>query len=205
MRTVLSLLALVVPVVLGGCGGCGKEAAFTPTKELLSESIVREGDTWRLQFTSRIEAPVDRVFQTWTAVPERSRELAPDYFLKSEIVSQEGNKKVVDVVGKSDILPPGFKVQDLRLEYTAYPEQKKIVGRTVDFKLADWTMEYTFAPSDDGRATIVTFKQTSKDKAPLIVESLQKGALRETYVRQVQLVNKALGLEGGAAPARPQG
>lgn len=205
MRIALIGLSLAFVASLAGCGGCAKEEAFTPTRELLSESIVREGDTWKLHFTSRIDAPVDRVFETWTAIPERSRELAPEYFLKSEIVRQEGNTKVVDVVGKSDVLPPGFKVQDLRLEYTAFPDQKRIAGRTVDFKLADWTMEYTFAPSDDGRATIVTFKQTSKDKAPLIVESLQKSALRETYVRQVQLVNKALGLGERPAAAPPQG
>jgi len=204
MRTILPAMLLGLAATLAGCGGCGKEEPFTPTRELMSESIVRDGDTWHLKFTSRVDAPVDKVYQTWTTVSERGRELAPEHFLKSEVVSQDGNKKVVDVVGKSDVLPPGFKVQDVRLEYTAFPEQKKIVGRTIDFKLADWTMEYVFAPSDDGKATIVTFTQVSKDKAPLIVESLQKGALRETYVRQVQLVNKALGL-GGAPAAAPQG
>lgn len=200
MRMMVPFLLGVV-VAVGGCGGCGKEEPFTPTRELASESMVRDGDVWRIKFTSRIEAPVDKVYETFLTAPERGKELAPGYFLKTEVVSQQGNTKVVDVVGKSDVLPPGFKVQDVRLEYTAFPDQKKIVGKTVDFKLADWNMEYLFTPTEDGKGTLVTFNQTSKDKAPLIVESLQKGALRETYVRQVQIVNKALGLGGDEKPA----
>ena len=69
----------------------------------------------------------------------------------------------------------------------------------VDFKLADITSEYKLTPTSDGKGTILTFKQTSKDKSPLLVDSLQKGALRETYIRQVDIINKALGLNEQAA------
>ena len=54
--------------------------------------------------------------------------------------------------------------------------------------------EYRFEPAPDGKGTLLRFTQTSKDKAPLLVESLQKGALRETYATQVRAVNRALGL-----------
>ena len=53
---------------------------------------------------------------------------------------------------------------------------------------------YRFEPSPDGKGTLLRFTETSKDKAPLLVESLQKGALRETYATQVRAVNRALGL-----------
>jgi hypothetical protein len=126
--------------------------------------------------------------------PERAHELAPDNVMKSELVSENGNTKVVDIVGKLDILPPGFKVQNIRNEWKLYPDEKRITSKSIDFKLADIDSEYKFEPTSDGKGTIVKFTQTSKDKAPLLVDSLQKGALKETYVRQVQMVNKALGL-----------
>jgi hypothetical protein len=90
-------------------------------------------------------------------------------------------------------------VQNLRNEYTFFPDEKRITSRTIDFNLADIESEYRFESTAEGN-TVLRFSQTSKDKAPLIVESLQKGALRETYITQVRLVNKALGIESKDAP-----
>jgi ribosome-associated toxin RatA of RatAB toxin-antitoxin module len=187
---------LVTVLALGfwGCGGCGKQEAFTPTKELASETIEKSGDTWHVAFTSKIDAPPDKVFEAFSQ-PERGQEFVPDNIRKSELVSQNGNTKVVDIVGTLDILPPGFKTQQLRTEYTLHPEEKRITAKSIDFKLADINSEWKFTPLDGGKATLVTFTETSKDKQALPVESLQKGALRETYVTQIKAVNRALGLE----------
>jgi len=192
-----AVLLLAFAVSFAGCGGCQRAEDIGTSKEIMSGSMEKTGDTWHVTFKTKIDAPPDRVFEAF-AQPERSREFAPDTVMKSELVSQNGNVKVVDLVGKLDILPPGFKVQDLRNELTLHPETKTITSKSVDFKLADITSEYKFEPTDGGKATIVTFTQTSKDKGGLPVESLQKGALRETYVRSVQIVNKALGLDKSA-------
>jgi hypothetical protein len=121
-------------------------------------------------------------------------EYAPDNVLKSELVKSEGNSKTIDLVARLDILPPGFKVQNIRYEWTFFPAEKRITSKSIDFKLADFNNEYKFEPSPDGKGTILKFNQTSKDKAPMLVESLQKGALRETYLIQVRAANKALGI-----------
>lgn len=163
-------------------------------KEIASENIERRGDTWYVNFTARFDAPVDRVFDAFTH-PERAKELVPENVMKSEITKDEGNTKVVDVIGRLDILPPGFKVQNLRTEYTMSPAEKKITSRSIDFKLADISSVYLFEAAGDGKGCLLRFNQTSKDKAPLIVESLQKGALRETFATQVRAVNRALGLD----------
>jgi ribosome-associated toxin RatA of RatAB toxin-antitoxin module len=200
----LLAVGLILAVTFAGCGGCNRAENIGTSKEIASESMEKTGDTWHVKFQTKIDAPPDKVFEAFSQ-PERSHEFAPDNVMKSELVSQNGNTKVVDIVGKLDVLPPGFKVQDLRTEFTLYPDQKRITSKSIDFKLADIASEYKFEPADGGKATMVTFTQTSKDKGGLPVESLQKGALKETYVRQIQMVNKALGLSQPAAAPQAGG
>lgn len=194
---VTSAIVVGLALAFSGCGGCGSE--FTgPAQEIASESVERMEDTWHVAFVTTFDAPVDKVYEAYTK-PERAHELSPDNILKSEVASEEGNVKVIDLVGVLDILPPGFKTQSLRTEYTFFPDEKRITSRSVEFNLADIESEFRFEPNGEG--TVLHFTQTSKDKAPMLVESLQKGALRETYIRQVRIVNKALGLSpGGAEP-----
>jgi hypothetical protein len=200
MRRYLPLL-VAFALAFGGCGGCGGGDSSTPVKEIASESIEKDGDVWKANFTSKIDAPVDKVYEAFTH-PERAKELAPENVKKSEIVSEDGNKKTIDLVGTLDILPPGFKMQQVVTEYTFYPDEKRITSKTVDFKLADITSEYKFTPEDGGKATLVTLTQQSKDKAALPVASLQKGALRETYILQIKVLNRALGIDKPAPAAQ---
>jgi len=198
------MLGLVLAVAIGGCGGCGGGEVAGPVKEIGTESISKEGDTWHVQFVTHFAAPVDKVYEAFTH-PEKGHDILPDAILQTAVVSDNGNVKVVDIVGRLDILPPGFKVQNLRNEYTFYPDEKRITSRSVDFKLADINSEFRFAPSEDGKGTTLTFTQTSKDKAPMLVESLQKGALRETYVTQVKIADKVLGIQRSDVATTGQG
>lgn len=194
MRTIHGVvLGLVLAAAIGGCGGCGGQTAG-PVKEIASERIEKVGDTWHIDFVTNFDAPVDKVYDAFTH-PEKGHDILPENILQTTVVSDNGNTKVVDIVGRLEILPPGFKVQNLRNEYTFYPDQKRITSRTIDFKLADINSEFKFTPSADGKGTTLTFTQTSKDKAPMLVESLQKGALRETYVTQVKIADKTLGIQ----------
>jgi len=173
-----------------------RQAATGPAKEIVSESMAKSGDVWHVSFVSKFDAPVDKVYEIFSH-PERSHELAPDNVLKSEVVSEDGNTKTIDLIGKLDILPPGFKVQNVRTEYTLYPTEHRITTKTVNFKLADINSEYKFEATPDGKGTLLRFNQTSKDKGGIPVESVQKGALRETYLTTVRSVNRALGLTPG--------
>ena len=193
----ISLALLALAVAFAGCGGCNRTQEG-PVKEISTESIEKVGDTWNVNFTSKFDAPVDKVWEAM-AQPERMHEMMPDNILKSELVNKDGNTKTVDLVFKLDILPPGFKVQTIRNNIQFFPDEKRIEQKSVDFKLADITSDYKLTPINDGKGTLLTFKQTSKDKSPLLVDSLQKGALRETYIRQVDIINKALGLNEQAA------
>jgi hypothetical protein len=194
----------LVIVLLGaalaiGCGG-KTEPSCSPAKEIATSSLVKNGDTWDVAITSNIEAPVDKVLDA-ASHPERGNELVPESILKSEILSESGNTKTLDIVARLEILPPGFKVQNVKTEYTYFPDEKRFAAKSIDFKLADITSEYRLVPSSDGKGTVVNFTQKSKDKAPMIVESLQKGALCEQFAIQMRVVRRALGLDKAAAPA----
>jgi len=196
MKAMLALVGVLVLALVGFLGWQYyrvQQAASGPAREIVSESISRDGDTWQISFVSKFAAPVDKIYEA-LASPESSHEYAPDNILKSELVRAEGNTKLVDLVLRTDILPPGFKVQNVRLEFTFFPAEHRFTSRSVDFKLADLHSEYRLEATPDGAATLLRFDQTSKDKAPMLVESLQKGALRETYLTQVRAVNRRLGL-----------
>ena len=192
MRTLVTTL-LVGTLAFTGCGG-KTEPSCPPAKEIATSSVVKTGDTWDVALTSMIDAPVDKVLEA-AMHPERGHELVPENILKSELVGEAGNTKTMDIVARLEILPPGFKVQNIKTEYTYYPQEKRFATKSIDFKLADITSDYKFEPAQDGKGTLLKFTQKSKDKAPLIVDSLQKGALCETFSIQVRVIRRALGLE----------
>ena len=177
-----------------------EEAISGPAKEIVSESMEKKGDTWNIEFVSKFDAPVDKVFEAFSK-PERGHEFLPDNVLKSEVVAEGDNTKTVEIVGKLDILPPGFKVQTLRRQYTFDPGARRMSYKTIDFKLSDMTAQYKFDATADGK-TVLRFTQTSVDKGGLPVESVQKGALREMFLQEVRIVNKGLGLAPESSAAR---
>jgi hypothetical protein len=191
MRTILTVLLGVF--VLAGCGG-KTEPTCPPAKEIGTSSVVKNGDTWDVVITSNIDAPVDKVFEA-ASHPEKGHDLVPESILKSDLIGEEGDKKTMDLVVRLDILPPGFKVQNVRNEYVYYPQDKRFTTKSIDFKLADITSEYKFEPSSDGKGTVIKFTQKSKDKSPMILDSLQKGAQCETFAIQAKVVRRALGLD----------
>ncbi|HXJ36875.1 MAG TPA: SRPBCC family protein [Candidatus Eisenbacteria bacterium] len=192
MRTIVVVL-LGAALAAAGCGGKG-EPSCPPAKEIATSSVVKNGDTWDVVITSNIEAPVDKVLEAATH-PENGHDLVPENLLKTEILKEDGNTKTVDIVARLDILPPGFKVQNIRTEYTYYPQDKRFTTKSIDFKLADITADYKFEPSADGKGTVVKLNQKSKDKSPLILDTLQKQALCETFSIQMKVVRRGLGLD----------
>jgi uncharacterized protein YndB with AHSA1/START domain len=161
-----------------------------PLKEIASEKMEKTGDTWHIEFQTIFDAPVARVYEAYTH-PERARELAPERVVASELKSSSGNKKVVEIRGRVLNLP----IQRLVIEYSFYPDERRITSRTLDYNMADISSEYRFQASPDGAKTLLRFTQTSKEKLgnPLPT-SVQKGALKESYVTTVRTVNKALAM-----------
>ena len=197
MKNILAIVGVLVLAVAGFIGYQYwkiQQAVSGPAKEIVSEKIEKDGDLWHASFVSKIDGTPDEVWNAFSQ-PERSSEMMPDSFKQSKLVSSEGNKKVVDVVAVLEILPPGFKIQNPRIEFIYFPAEKRITSKTIDFQLADITSEYKIEPADGGKATVVRLEQQNKPKTASIVESLQKGAIRESYINQIRAANKGIAQE----------
>ena len=115
MKTILGLVVLVLLAVGGYIGWTfyrSQQMAASPVKEIASEKIERVGDTWHVAFTSRFDAPVDKVWDAF-GQPERVHEYAPENVLKSELVKNENNVKVVDIIGRLDKRVAGVRANQV--------------------------------------------------------------------------------------------
>ena len=157
-----------------------------PVAEILSEKLEKDTDTMEIEFTSRVDAPVDAVFGAFTE-PERSQEFS-DSVRYAKLLSNEGNRKTVEfemvILGQP---------QRLTLEFTFVPGEHRVTIRTIENQFSDLSGEYRLTPSPDGTKTLITYTGISKDKAKLPVPlALQKSALRETFVSTIRALKKGL-------------
>jgi len=157
-----------------------------PVAEILSEKLEKDTDTMEIEFTSRVDAPVDAVFRAFTE-PERSQEFS-DSVRYAKLLSNEGNRKTIEfemvILGQP---------QRLTLEFTFVPGEHRVTIRTIENQFSDLSGEYRLTPSPDGTKTLITYTGISKDKAKLPVPlALQKSALRETFVSTIRALKKGL-------------
>ena len=165
-----------------------------PVAEILSEKLEKDTDTMEIEFTSRIDAPVDTVFRAFTE-PERSKEFS-ESVRYAKLLSSEGNHKTVEfemvILGQP---------QRLTLEFTFLQEENRVAIKTIENQFSDLTGQYRFTPSPDGTKTLVTYTGTAKDKAKLPIPlALQKSALRETFVSTMRALKKGLAAQPQQQP-----
>ena len=175
-----------------------------PIADILSEKLEKDAGTMTIEFTSRIDAPVEAVFRAFTE-PERTREFS-DTVRYSTLLRSEGNQKVVEfemvVLGQP---------QRLAIEFTFVPDEQRVALKTVESQFSDLSGEYRLSPSPDGTKTLLTYTGTAKDKVKVPMPlAFQKSALRETFVSTIRALKKGLAAQqrgGGNAqvPAAPSG
>lgn len=157
-----------------------------PVAEILSEKLEKDADTMAIEFSSRIDAPVDVVFRALTE-PERMQEFS-DTVRYSKLLRSEGNQKAIEfemvVLGQP---------QHLTIEFTFLPDAHRITLKTLESQFSDLSGEYRLTPSPDGTKTLLTYTGTAKDKVKLPVPlAFQKSALRETFVSTIRALKKGI-------------
>src|SRR6185436_3024106 len=126
--------------------------------------------------------------------PENLEKYSEQY-QQTKLVKSEGNVKVVDY----RIQALG-QVQAFTMELTSDPAAKKVKLKTLESSLADIDGEYTLAPTDGGKSTMITYKATQKDKVNIPAPvSVQKTAIKEAFDNLVAGIDKGIKAEGGGA------
>lgn len=182
MRTILAAMAVVALFA----------AACSPKLEE-GEVLEKKGDTFTIQLSKKIDQPIDRVWES-LLTPEKLENYAEQY-QQTKLVKAEGNVKVVDY----RVLALG-QVQAFTMELTMLPETKVVKLKTLDSTMAEIVGEYGLKATDDGAATIITYRATQKDKVKIPAPvSVQKTAIKDSFNNLVAGIKKGIEAEGAAA------
>jgi hypothetical protein len=182
MKTILATVGLCALLV----------AACSPKLEE-GEVLEKKGDTFTIQLSKKIDEPIDRVWES-LMTPEKLEKYAEQY-QQTKLVKSEGNIKVVDY----RVLALG-QVQAFTMELTMQADAKVVKLKTLESSLADIVGEYGLRPADGGKATIITYRATQKDKLKIPAPvSVQKTAIKDSFDSLVAGIKKGIQAEGDAA------
>lgn len=164
-------------------------AACSPKLEE-GELLEKNGDTFTIRLTNKIAQPVDRVWLAFQS-PDQLEKYSEQY-QQTKLVKTEGDVKVVDY----RVSTLG-QVQAFTMQLTAVPADKVVKLKTLDSSLVDIDGEYALKPTDDGKATLIVYKATQKDKVNIPAPvSVQKTAIKEAFDNLTAGIDK--GIKAGA-------
>lgn len=156
-----------------------------PIKEIVEESITKEGDVSKIHFVSMVEAPVDKVQKAMWGV-ERGQETVDNIRL-SKLLKEEGKRKEVLIQVQLLSLP----LQEFTMEFLLDEAQHRMTFKTLQASTTELAGSYQLEGSPDGKLTRVTYDATAKPRVPLPVpQSVQDSAQREFFVNTVRGIKK---------------
>ena len=184
MKTIVAILSMLA-MLAAGCSPKLEEG----------EVLDKQGDTFTIRLSKKVAEPIDKVWQAFQT-PERLEKYSEQY-QQTKLVKSEGDVKVVDY----RVSTLG-QVQAFTMELTAQPSDHAIKLKTLDSSLVDIVGEYKLDSADDGKATIVTYKATQKDKVNIPAPvSVQKTAIKEAFDNLIAGMQKGIKEGGLGAPA----
>src|SRR6202789_317379 len=152
MKTALKILGgVIVLAIVAIVGWHYFQLRRARQAGLLTENITHDGDLWKADFTARIPAPEQTVFDAIKNVENTHS----DSVKAVRVVSQSGNKKTVDM----DIAGPGGQVITTELQFEYLPDEKKILYNTVNNPVLETQAVYQL--TDEGASTFIDYHQDS--------------------------------------------
>ena len=177
-------LALVLIVVYAGIRFYQSRRALKAG--LLTENITHDGDVWKANFTARIPAPEQTVFDAIRNIENTHS----DQVKAVRVVSQTGNKKTVDM----DIATFGGQTITTELEFEYLPADKKIVYHTLNNPLLDTHAAYQLG--DEGSSTLIDYHETTHLLQSFPVpDGVIKQVIRTVFISQLETLNRSLNLK----------
>jgi hypothetical protein len=185
-KVVRILVALAVLVVLVYVGIRRYQSHRALKAGLLTESITHDGDLWQADFTARIPAPEQTVFDAIRNIENTHS----DQVKAVRVVSQSGNKKIVDM----DIAGPGGQPITTELEFEYLPDEKKIVYHTLNNPLLDTHAAYQLG--DEGSSTLITYHETTRllQSVP-VPDGVIKQVIRTIFISQLETLKRTLNIK----------
>ncbi len=186
-KTLRLTTAFACLIAVAGLSGCDMISGYFRAKsaavkwegdieEIAFANLVKDGAVFDIEMHSRIDAPVDKV---WEAMqhPERLADNSDQIMLSFSARTALDN------------------LQQLTVRIEFFPEEKRMTIKTLTSSIADIDGQYTLEASPDGTKTayIYTAKQTDKVALP-ISEDVQRSAIKESFVNQVRAIKKQLGM-----------
>src|SRR5260370_9159363 len=154
---------------------------------IVSETIVHEGDTWKVDFVARIPAPEKDVFSAIEHVED-----SPKYssnVSQVKVLSQDGNKKTVEM----DIKGPGGQALPNQLEFQYFPNDGKITYSTVNNPLFTTNAEYDLK-DEEATTEIVYHQNTTMQMQIPAPDALVKDFMRGIFVTTLEGIKKRLNI-----------
>lgn len=153
---------------------------------LLTEDITHNGDVWKADFTARIPAPEQTVFDAIRDVEKTHS----DQVKSVRVISQNGNKKTVDM----DIAGPAGQLITTELAFEYLPDEKKIVYNTVNNPLLETQAVYQL--SDEGASTFIDYHQNTHMLQSIPVpDGVIKQVIRGIFVAQLETLKRQLNIK----------
>ena len=187
MKTLIKILGgVIVLAVVAIVGWHYYQMHRAQQAGLLTESITHDGDIWKADFTARIPAPEQTVFDAIKNVENTHS----DQVKAVRVVSQSGNKKTVDM----DIAGPGGQAITTQLEFEYLPDEKKIISNTVNNPMFDTKSVYQL--SDEGASTFIDYHQNTHMLQSLPVpDGVIKQVIRGIFVAQLETLKRQLNIK----------
>jgi hypothetical protein len=186
MKTALKILGgLIVLVIVAAVGFHYYQLHRARQAGLLTENITHDGDVWKADFTARIPAPEQTVFDAIRNVENTHS----DQVKAVRVVSQSGNKKTIDM----DLAGPGGQTITTELAFEYFPDDKKIVYNSVNNPLLDTQGVYQL--TDEGAGTFIDYHQNTHMLQPLPVpDGVIKQVIRSIFVAELETLKRELNI-----------
>ena len=155
---------------------------------------------------ANIDAPVDKVLRGARRSRSGCTSSSPDSVLKSELVSERRQRE--DRWTSSftlDVLPPGFKVQNVRNDCTYYPQREAVHDRSRSTSSSPTSAsEYKFdaVAGREGHASSSSRRRQQGQGADARRVAAEGRAARDRSAMQVRVVRQALGHRAATPPSR---
>lgn len=180
---IVSTLVILAVVVVGGYYLYQQHRARKAG--MLTENITHDGDNWTADFTARIGAPEQRVFDTIKDVEHAKS----DQVKSVQVISQTDNTKTVQM----QIAGPGGQDITTQLAFEYFPAENRIVYHTVGGGPFATTAEYKL--DDEGGSTLMMFHESTKVGQSIPVpDGVIKQVIRGVFLAQLKGLKKALNL-----------